>query len=53
MENPYDELVLDDRVHDRVYTDPDIFEEELDRIFHRGWVFVGHEGELPEPLKDS
>jgi phenylpropionate dioxygenase-like ring-hydroxylating dioxygenase large terminal subunit len=44
----YDELVRDDRVHDRVYTDPQIFEEEIDRIFHRGWVFVGHEGELPE-----
>jgi phenylpropionate dioxygenase-like ring-hydroxylating dioxygenase large terminal subunit len=45
----YDDLVLDDRVHDRVYTDPGIFEEELDRIFHRGWVFVGHEGEVPQP----
>jgi phenylpropionate dioxygenase-like ring-hydroxylating dioxygenase large terminal subunit len=45
----YDELVHDDRVHDRVYTDPQIFEEEIDRIFHRGWVFVGHEGELAEP----
>ena len=44
----YDELVLDDRVHDRVYTDPQIFEAEIDRIFHGGWVFVGHEGELPE-----
>lgn len=45
----YDELVLDDRVRDRVYTDPQIFEEEIDRIFHHGWVFVGHEGEVPEP----
>jgi len=45
---PYDELVAEDRVHDRVYTDPLIFEEELERIFHGGWVFVGHEGEVPE-----
>lgn len=49
VEVPYDRLVLDDRVHDRVYTDPDIFEAEIDRIFHRGWVFVGHEGEVPRP----
>ena len=45
----YADLVLDDRVHDSVYTDPQIFEEEIDRIFHHGWVFVGHEGEVPEP----
>jgi phenylpropionate dioxygenase-like ring-hydroxylating dioxygenase large terminal subunit len=45
----YDELVCDDRVHSRIYTDPEIFEEELDRVFHRGWVYVGHEGEVPEP----
>jgi phenylpropionate dioxygenase-like ring-hydroxylating dioxygenase large terminal subunit len=45
---PYDELVREDRVHGSIYTDPAIFEEEMDRIFHRSWVFVGHEGELPE-----
>lgn len=47
MDLPYDQLVLDDRVHDRVYTDPDVFDAELEQIFHRGWVFVGHEGEIP------
>lgn len=46
---PYDELVRDDRVHGTIYTDPAIFEEEMERIFHRGWVFVGHEGEIPSP----
>jgi phenylpropionate dioxygenase-like ring-hydroxylating dioxygenase large terminal subunit len=45
---PYDELVREDRVHGSIYTDPAIFEEEMERIFHRGWVFVGHEGELRE-----
>jgi len=29
----YDELVKDDRVHGRVYTDPAIFEDEIDKIF--------------------
>ncbi|MBF6568981.1 MAG: Rieske 2Fe-2S domain-containing protein [Candidatus Binataceae bacterium] len=43
----YDELVKSDRVHSRLYTDPGIFGEEIDRIFHRGWVFVGHAGEVP------
>ena len=47
MTSPYDDLVLADRVHGSVYTDPAIFEDEVERIFHGGWVFVGHEGELP------
>jgi len=33
----YDALVQDDRVHGCVYTDPAIFEEEMDKIFSRGW----------------
>ena len=44
-----DDLVREDRVHRRVYTDPAIFEEELRRIFGRIWVFVGHESEVPYP----
>ena len=36
-------------MHGRVYTDPDIFEEELDKIFYRGWVYVGHASEIPQP----
>jgi phenylpropionate dioxygenase-like ring-hydroxylating dioxygenase large terminal subunit len=45
----YDALVSEDRVHGRVYLDPDIFEDEIARIFYRGWVYVGHIGEIPEP----
>ncbi|MBM4257291.1 MAG: Rieske 2Fe-2S domain-containing protein [Deltaproteobacteria bacterium] len=45
----YDVLVKDDRVHATLYTDPRIFEEELERIFYRGWVFIGHESEIPRP----
>ncbi len=45
----YEALVKDDRVHGRVYLDPDIFEDEFERIFHRGWVYVGHASEIPEP----
>jgi alkanesulfonate monooxygenase SsuD/methylene tetrahydromethanopterin reductase-like flavin-dependent oxidoreductase (luciferase family) len=35
----YDELIKDDRVHGRVYTDPAIFEDEIDKIFSRGHRF--------------
>jgi len=45
----YDALVKEDRVHGRAYTDPDIFAEEMDKIFHRGWVYVGHADEIPRP----
>lgn len=43
----YDALVQDARVHGTVYTDPAIFEEELRVIWHAGWVYVGHESEVP------
>ncbi len=45
----YKALVRDDRVHTSLYTDPRIFADEMDRIFHRGWVFVGHDSEIPTP----
>ena len=45
----YDALVQDDRVHGHVYLHPDIFEAEIDVIFHQGWVYVGHASEIPQP----
>ena len=45
----YKTLVQDDRIHASLYTDPRVFEDEMERIFHRGWVFVGHESEIPAP----
>ncbi|HZP26629.1 MAG TPA: SRPBCC family protein [Dehalococcoidia bacterium] len=41
------ETTEDFRVNTRVYSDPDIFELEMERIFERGWVFIAHESELP------
>jgi fatty-acyl-CoA synthase len=43
------DLIQADRVHGSLYTDPAIFAEELERIWYRTWVFVGHVSELPEP----
>ncbi len=45
----YKALVQDDRIHASLYTDPRIFADEMERIFHRGWVFVGHASEIPRP----
>lgn len=43
-------LVRDDRVHRTLYTDPEIFAEEMVKIFGgRSWVYLAHESQLPEP----
>ena len=44
----YDQLVLEDRVHRRIYTDQDIFTEEMTKVFGACWVYVGHASELTE-----
>ena len=41
-------LIEPGRVHRRVYTDPDIFEFEMERIFGRAWLFVGHMSQVPQ-----
>ncbi|WP_420623682.1 aromatic ring-hydroxylating oxygenase subunit alpha [Candidatus Poriferisodalis sp.] len=43
----YTHLVQDYRVHGSLYTDPAVFADEMKRIFTDGWVFVGHESEIP------
>ncbi len=47
MTTNYAALIADDRVHGSLYVDTDVYAEEMDRIFTRGWVFVGHESEVP------
>lgn len=42
-------LVLHDRVHSRVFTDPEIFEVEMQRIFASTWLYALHESEIPKP----
>ena len=32
----------------QLYTDPEIFEWEMEKIFYRTWVWVAHESEIPE-----
>lgn len=33
----------------RIFTDPQIFAEELDKLFGHAWLFLGHECEAKEP----
>jgi phenylpropionate dioxygenase-like ring-hydroxylating dioxygenase large terminal subunit len=40
------DLVQPGWVHSAVYTDEDVFGLEMGRIFHRSWVYVGHESEI-------
>ena len=42
-------LVEPGRVHRRVYSDPAVFELEMERIFGRAWLFVGHASQVPNP----
>jgi phenylpropionate dioxygenase-like ring-hydroxylating dioxygenase large terminal subunit len=44
-----DELIEPDRVHGSLYTDADLFALELERIWYRTWVYIGHVSEVPEP----
>ena len=39
-------LIAPGRVHRRIYTDPAIFELEMERIFNAAWVYVGHESQI-------
>ncbi len=43
----WDEMILPDRVRGALYRDPSIFELELQNIWYRTWVYVGHESEIP------
>ena len=40
------QLVEPGRVNRRLYTDPAIFELELERIFGSAWIYVGHESQV-------
>lgn len=42
-------LVRDDSVHKSVYTDPALYQLEMERIYGRAWIYVGHDSQVPNP----
>ncbi len=44
----WSELIESDRVHGSLYNDPAIFQAELEEIWYKTWVYVGHESEIPD-----
>ncbi len=42
-------LVQPERVHRDVYLDPELFEIEMEELFTKTWVYVGHESQVPNP----
>ena len=42
-------LVQPDRVHRSVYLDPEIFELEMQTLFEKSWLYVGHESQIADP----
>ena len=45
QKNPQ-QLVRDGEVHRSVYTDPQIFEQEMKNVFGRAWLYLAHDSEL-------
>lgn len=37
------------RVRRELYTDPAVFDLEMERIFYAAWVYVGHESQIKQP----
>jgi len=48
MHPPINNLITRDAIHRSVYADKDIFDLEMERIFEKTWVFIGHSEEIRE-----
>lgn len=45
----YAALVQPDRVHSSLYKDAAIYDQEIERIFYKSWIWVAHASEIPKP----
>ena len=41
------QFIRGDEVNSEIYTSPEIFEREVQKIFHATWNYVAHESEIP------
>lgn len=41
------DYVEKDRVHKAVYADEAVYQGELENIFHKKWIYIGHESQVP------
>ena len=37
------------KVHRSIYTDPEIYQTELENIYESNWIYVAHDSQLPNP----
>ncbi|CAM4015629.1 aromatic ring-hydroxylating dioxygenase subunit alpha [Bordetella muralis] len=44
---PLRSLIEPDRVHRDLYVDPDLYRAEVERLWKRAWVYLGHESQIP------
>ena len=42
-------LVREDAVHRDVYTNQEIFDLEMSRLWRNTWLYVGHDSQIPAP----
>jgi phenylpropionate dioxygenase-like ring-hydroxylating dioxygenase large terminal subunit len=45
----FNELINGPHVRGRLYRDPDLFARELEAIWYKVWVYIGHESEIRNP----
>jgi phenylpropionate dioxygenase-like ring-hydroxylating dioxygenase large terminal subunit len=45
----YEILDAEGRLDSRIFTDEQIYQEELEKVFGRAWQFIGHESLIPNP----
>jgi len=49
MAQDLSQYVQPGRVHRRLYTDPAVFELEMERLFGAAWLYIGHESQVKNP----
>ena len=49
--NEFDQLVDVENgfISREIFVDPDVYKEELNKVFTRAWLLVGHESLVPNP----